>query len=67
MNYEYDGKEYFIEMIPNETTQELIERCNYIFVTKKNLEHKERVRLSKIRHYVINHNCTYNQSVMSMI
>jgi len=67
MNCEYDGREYFIDKIPNETTQELIERCNYIFVTKKNLEHKERTRLSKIWHYVTYHDCKYNQSVMSMI
>ena len=35
MNYEYDGKEYFIERLPNESTEELIERCRYIFVIKK--------------------------------
>jgi len=67
MNYEDNGREWHIMNMPNETTQQLIERCHYIFVTKKHLEHKERVRLSKIWHYVTYHDCKYNESVMSMI
>lgn len=67
MNYEYDGKEYFIERLPNESTEELIERCRYIFVIKKNLELNERIRLSRIWHYAKFHGCKYTPGVMSMI
>lgn len=67
MNYVHEGKEYYIDLIPNESTQQLIERCEYIFVKKKDLDFAERIRLSKIWHYVNFQGCKYSDSVMKMI
>ena len=67
MNYEFEGKEYFIEKLPKETTEELIKRCEYIFVTKKNLDFNERIRLSIIWHYVKFCGNKYSPEVMSKI